>query len=121
LGHEMDAVITGVEEFGLFAQGIELPAEGFIHVTTLEDDYYRFERASHSLTGRSGRRYRLGDFVRVRVVRVDIDRRELDFRIVRRKKQPERAAKPGRMERKKKGRRKGKKKAAAVRKRGKRR
>ena len=86
IGEQMDAVVTGVEEFGLFVQGIKLPAEGLVHVTTLADDYYRFDRRSHTLTGnRSGNSFRLGDLVRVEVARVDIDRRELDFRIVQRK------------------------------------
>ncbi len=86
IGEQMDAVVTGVEEFGLFVQGTKLPAEGLIHVTTLADDYYRFERASHTLTGnRTGNSFRLGDLVKVEVARVDIDRRELDFRIVQRK------------------------------------
>ena len=84
IGEQMDAVITGVEEFGLFAQGIELPAEGLIHVDTLGDDFYRFDRDTHSLAGyRSGNRYRLGDVIRVEVAHVDVDRRELDFRIVK--------------------------------------
>ena len=83
IGEEMDAVITGVESYGLFAQGIQLPAEGLIHVDSLCDDYYRFDRASHTLSGlRAGNRYRLGDLVRVAVGRVDVDRRELDFRLV---------------------------------------
>jgi ribonuclease R len=90
IGEELDAVITGVEDFGIFAQGIELPAEGFIHVTSLQDDYYRYERGSHSLTGhRAGNRFRLGDLIRVSVARVDVDRRELDFRLVARKKRAE--------------------------------
>jgi ribonuclease R len=85
LGEELDAVITGVEEFGLFAQGISLPAEGLIHVTSLADDFYHYERKTHTLTGRrSGNAFRLGDRVRVTVARVDVDRRELDLRIVRR-------------------------------------
>jgi ribonuclease R len=85
LGEQMDAVITGVEEFGLFAQGVELPAEGLIHVDTLGDDFYRFDRDSHSLAGyRSGNRYRLGDVIRVEVAHVNVDTRELDFRIVKR-------------------------------------
>ena len=97
IGEEMDAVITGVEEFGLFARGLELPAEGLIRVASLADDYYRFERASHSLTGhRAGNRFRLGDVIRVSVARVDVDRRELDFRLVQRKKQAPRVAKPAR-------------------------
>lgn len=95
IGEEMDAVVTGVEEFGLFVQGIELPAEGLIHVSSLQDDYYRYDKASHSLTGhRAGNRFRLGDPVRVSVARVDVDRRELDFRLVARHKRPARVARP---------------------------
>jgi len=83
IGEQMDAVITGVESFGLFAQGIELPAEGLIHVEALADDYYRFDRATHALTGRRpGNVFRLGDRVRVEVAHVDLERRELDFRLV---------------------------------------
>jgi len=83
IGEEFDAVITGVQDFGLFAQGISLPAEGLIHVSSLQEDYYRYDKASHSLSGyRSGNTYRLGDLVRIAVARVDIERRELDFRLV---------------------------------------
>lgn len=83
LGMEMDAVITGVESFGLFVQGLELPAEGLIHVDSLVDDYYYFDRTAHSLSGRlHGNQFRLGDVVRVAVARVELDRRELDFRLV---------------------------------------
>ncbi|MCC7086660.1 MAG: ribonuclease R [Pirellulales bacterium] len=97
VGEQLDAVVTGVEEFGLFVQGVNLPAEGLVHVATLADDYYRFDRRSHRLEGhRSGNSYRLGDMVRVEVARVDIDRRELDFRIVQKKG---RAAPPPRLSR----------------------
>ena len=85
IGEEMDAVVTGVETFGLFVQGTELPAEGLIHLSSLADDQYRFDRTTHTLWGhRSGNSYRLGDRLRVAVLRVDEDRRELDFRLVRR-------------------------------------
>jgi ribonuclease R len=91
VGEEFDAVITGVEAYGLFAQGVHLPAEGLIHIGALDDDYYDFERETHSLTGRRrGNRFRLGDLVRVKVARVDLDRRELDFRLVAKKTRPER-------------------------------
>ena len=84
IGEEMDAVVTGVESFGLFVQGIQLPAEGLVHVSSLDDDEYHFDRATHTLTGhREGNAYRLGDLVRVSVFRVDIDRRELDFRLAK--------------------------------------
>jgi ribonuclease R len=85
IGEEMDAVVTGVQQFGLFAQGIELPAEGLVHVTSLQDDYYRYDKTTHTLNGyRKENAFRLGDMVRVAVARVDVDRRELDFRIVAR-------------------------------------
>lgn len=90
IGEEMDAVITGVESFGMFAQGIEIPAEGLIHITSLADDYYQYDKATHSLSGRrSGNHFRLGDRVRVTVAAVDADRRELDFKLVRDLGRPE--------------------------------
>ncbi|MFV1966560.1 MAG: ribonuclease R family protein, partial [Pirellulaceae bacterium] len=88
IGESMDAVITGVERFGLFAQGTRLPAEGLIHVNSLQDDHYHYDPLTRSLTGhREGNRFRLGDLIRVEVARVDVDRRELDFRFVARQKQ----------------------------------
>ena len=87
VGEEMEAVVTGVESYGLFVQGIELPAEGLIRVETLRDDRYFFDRASRTLTGhRAGNRYRLGDLLRVTVARVDMERREIDFQVVEREK-----------------------------------
>jgi ribonuclease R len=85
IGMELDGVITGVESFGLFITGVEIPAEGFVHISSLTDDFYRFDRAGHVIAGfRSGNAYRLGDTVRVAVAAVDIDTRELDFRLVAR-------------------------------------
>jgi ribonuclease R len=96
IGTTLEAVVTGVEEFGLFVQGLELPAEGLVHISSLQDDFYRFDRGSHTLSGyRSGNRYRLGDFVHVAVARVDVDRRELDLRIVARGKSAPRAPRIG--------------------------
>lgn len=100
LGEELDAVITGVADYGFFAQGERLPIEGLVHISTLEDDYYAHDEASHSLEGRrTGRTYRLGDKVRVRVVRVDVARRQLDFRVADRKERPAPPAADGRRRR----------------------
>jgi ribonuclease R len=86
IGLEMKAVITSVEEFGFFAQAVEYLIDGMVHVSTLTDDYYRFDAATYTLEGRrSGRTYRLGDTITVRVARVDLDRRQLDFQVVRRR------------------------------------
>jgi ribonuclease R len=80
IGETFHAVITGVEDFGLFAQLVELPVDGLLHVTSLSDDFYYLESDTHTLVGRrSRRRFRLGDRIEVRVARVDIDRRELDL------------------------------------------
>ncbi|QDU59701.1 Ribonuclease R [Planctomycetes bacterium Pan216] len=113
VGQEMDFVITGVEEFGLFAQGVVLPAEGLIHIRTLTDDFYQLDRATHSLVGmQRGQRYRLGDQVRGVIVNVDLEQRELDLRLAgntsprrRRTTSPKRSPKPL----PKKGRGKGRK------------
>jgi len=83
IGTEMDAVVTGVEPFGIFVQGLEMPAEGLVALADLPADAYRFDRASHSLAGRRpGQSYRLGDRVRVAVKKVDLDRRMLEFRLL---------------------------------------
>ena len=82
IGADLPAVITGVADYGFYAQAETLPVEGLVHITTLPDDYYYFDDASHSLVGqRSKRTYRLGDKVEVTVVRVDLQRRQLDLRI----------------------------------------
>jgi ribonuclease R len=84
LGLELEAIITGVADYGFYAQAEQWPVEGLVHISTLTDDYYYFEEAHHSLIGRrTKKRYRLGDKVHVGVVRVDVQRRQLDFRVVR--------------------------------------
>ena len=96
VGLEMEGVITGVEKFGVFILGKELPAEGFVHITALGDDYYHYERASHSITGRrEGSSFRLGDTVRVAVAAVDVDGRKLDFRYLGRGKATSGKKNPG--------------------------
>ncbi|HEX5470333.1 MAG TPA: ribonuclease R [Lacipirellulaceae bacterium] len=92
IGLELDGIITGVENFGLFITGLGIPAEGFVHISSLTDDFYRYDRAGHVIAGfRSGNSYRLGDTVRVAVAGVDVDTRELDFRLVARAGGPKRA------------------------------
>jgi ribonuclease R len=82
VGVELEAIITGVADYGFFAQAEQWPVEGMIHISTLTDDYYYYEEANHSLIGRrTKKRYRLGDKVRVVVARVDVQRRQLDFRL----------------------------------------
>ena len=82
IGSDLSAIITGVADYGFYAQAETLPVEGMVHISTLPDDYYFFDELSHSLVGqRTKRTFRLGDKVEVTVVRVDLQRRQLDFRI----------------------------------------
>src|SRR5262249_44131135 len=83
IGTKMPAVITGVADYGFFAQAEQFPVEGLIHVSSLTDDYYYYDEDSHTLQGRRfKRRFRLGDRVHVEVARVDVNRRQMDFRVV---------------------------------------
>ena len=80
VGMELDGVVTGVARFGIFVQGIHLPAEGLIETEELPTDQYRFDRSSHTLSGhRPGNIYRLGDQIRVCVREVDLGKRNLLF------------------------------------------
>ncbi len=80
LGDEFEGTISGVTGFGLFVMMDEVLAEGLIRVSSLVDDYYVFDAETFTLTGRrSRRRLRLGDRVRVQVVRVDPENREIDL------------------------------------------
>jgi ribonuclease R len=80
VGEVFDGLITGVTSFGVFICLDATFAEGLVHVTSLPRDYYHFDPVGHCLTGeRSGRIYRLGDPLQVRVTRVDVDDRKIDF------------------------------------------
>ena len=87
LGEQVKAVITRVEQFGVFVLGLEIPAEGLIRIEGLNDDFYRFERNAKVLIGhRNGNTFQIGDRLLVEVVRADLDARQIDFRMVKRLK-----------------------------------
>jgi ribonuclease R len=83
VGEEFAGVVTGVTNFGLFVQITELQIDGLVHVTSLANDYYHFESGSQRLVGeRTSKAYSLGDAMQVRVHKVDLDTRKIDFRPV---------------------------------------
>ncbi len=100
VGEEFEGVVSGVTGFGLFIELKDLYVEGLIHITSLPQDYYQFAAAHHRLTGeRTGQSFHLGDELRVRVVRVSLDERKIDFELVqkksrRRTRRPAKAATP---------------------------
>lgn len=93
IGEEMKAVVTGVERFGLFCQGVDLPVEGLIPIRSLGNDYFDFEEERYRLVGRSGDVYQLGDEVTVKVAAVDMDRRQLEFAVADHKKRSRKGGK----------------------------
>jgi ribonuclease R len=82
VGEIFPGVITAVTGFGLFVELKDIYVEGLVHVTALPGDYYHFDPVHHRLAGeRSGRSFRLGDSVEVKVMRVDLDERKIDFEL----------------------------------------
>jgi ribonuclease R len=80
VGDEFSGYVTGVSAFGLYVELVEHFVEGMVHVSTMADDYYRFVERAHTLRGeKTGRVYRLGDRVDVQVIRVDLERRQIDL------------------------------------------
>ncbi|MGB1008834.1 MAG: ribonuclease R [Thiolinea sp.] len=80
VGETYAGIISAVTSFGLFVELSDIYVEGLVHVTALTNDYYKFDPVRHRLTGESsGRIFRLGDPIEVKVVRVDLDERKIDF------------------------------------------
>jgi len=111
VGDEFGGTVTSVTAFGLFVELSDIYVEGLVHITALKNDYYQFDPVRHLLRGeRSGVTYHMGDVVRVKVVRVDLDDRKIDLAMLdgvgdrppRAGKQPD-SAKPGKAKAKKRG------------------
>ena len=82
VGSEFDGAISGVTSFGLFVELAESKVNGLVHVTQLPNDYYHFDPVRKTLSGeRSGTTYRLGDAIRVLVLRASVEDRRIDFRV----------------------------------------
>jgi ribonuclease R len=82
LGEEFDAMVTSVVDFGLFVQVKGLQVDGLVHVSSLGADYFSRDRSGFRMVGaRSGKAFRLGDHLRVRLVNVGIDERKIDFEL----------------------------------------
>ena len=82
VGESFDGVISSVTSFGIFVELQDIYIEGLVHITSLPKDYYQFEPIQHRLIGeRSGRVFRLGDQVEVKVMRVNFDERKIDFEL----------------------------------------
>jgi ribonuclease R len=84
VGEVFEGVITGVTAFGFFVELKEIFVEGLVRVTSLSDDYYHYEEKRYCLMGeRTHKMFRVGDKVKVKLVRVDVERRQIDLVLVK--------------------------------------
>lgn len=104
VGEEFDGIISSVTGFGLFIELCDVYIEGLVHVTGLGNDYFHFDPNHHRMVGERTRQiYRLGDKVRVKVARVDLDEKKIDFDLLQ-EEQAEAAAEPGKKKKKRRKR-----------------
>lgn len=83
VGEDFAGIITSVTSFGLFVALKDVYVEGLVHISALKNDYYQYDTKKHRLLGeRSGKIYRLGDQIKVKVVRVNLEDRRIDFNLV---------------------------------------
>jgi len=82
-GKEFEGIISGVTEWGIYVEIIENQCEGMISVRELDDDFYEYDEENYCLRGRtSGNTYTLGDKVNVEVVKADLQKKQLDYKLV---------------------------------------
>jgi len=106
IGEEFPGIISAVTSFGFFVELADIYVEGLVHISNLGQDYYHFDPTSHQLKGeRSGINFRLGDSVKIKVARVDLDEKKMDFELIQKEgsvKKAEISEKPKKRRRKKK-------------------
>ncbi|MGD0341189.1 MAG: ribonuclease R [Bacteroidales bacterium] len=83
MGRPYDGVISGVTEWGIYVEIIENQCEGMVALRDLEDDYYEYDEENYRIIGRSkGKVYTLGDKVTIEVVKADLQKKQLDYKLV---------------------------------------
>jgi len=83
LGKHFDGVISGVTEWGIYVEIIENQCEGMVNIRELGDDFYEYDEENYCIRGRSGGKvYTLGDRVTIEVVKADLQKKQLDYRLV---------------------------------------
>ena len=83
IGEEFNGVISGVTEWGIFVE-LENKCEGMVSVSSLADDFYIFDEKNYCLVGRhSHQKFQLGDVVKVEIIRANLEKKQLDFRLIK--------------------------------------
>jgi len=84
IGEAFEAVISGVTPFGIFAQTKDTLTEGLIHVTKLGDDFFKFDEKSYAMVGeKTGKKFRLGDDIKIKVESINLDQKKIDMDLVK--------------------------------------
>ena len=82
LGQIFDGIISNVTGFGIFVELKDIYVEGLVHITNLDNDYYQFDSSRYCLTGRrTGKKYKLGDKIKIKVAKVNLDDKLIDFEL----------------------------------------
>ena len=83
VGKTFDGIISGVTEFGIFVEIIENLCEGLVATREMHDDFYEYDEDNYCLIGkRTGKKYQLGDPVKVEVLRANLIKKQLDFALI---------------------------------------
>ncbi|MFN4082221.1 MAG: ribonuclease R [Bacteroidia bacterium] len=83
VGHEFDAIISGITDWGIYAEMTQFKCEGMLRLADLDEDYYEYDEQNQWIVGRRTRKkYQLGDIIRVLVLRTDIFKRQIDLAMV---------------------------------------
>lgn len=83
IGKTFDAIVSGVTDWGLYVEDTYSAAEGLVRIASIGNEFYRYDQKSYSLVGeKTGKKYALGDAVRVKLVNADLSARQLDFELV---------------------------------------
>ena len=83
IGEEFDATISGVSEWGIYVEEVNTKAEGMVKLRDMKDDFYELNEKLYAIVGRStGKKYSLGDKIRVKLVASDPERKTLDFAFI---------------------------------------
>ncbi|HAF30337.1 MAG TPA: ribonuclease R [Bacteroidales bacterium] len=80
IGDDFDGVISGVTEWGFYVELNESKCEGLVHIRELDDDYYFFDEDNYAIIGRRNKKtYQLGDSVKIKIVKADLEKKQLDY------------------------------------------
>ena len=80
IGDDFDGIISGVTEWGFYVELNESKCEGLVHIRELDDDYYFFDEDNYAIIGKRNKKtYQLGDPVKIKIVRADLEKKQLDY------------------------------------------